>query len=635
MAITQEEFEKLTRNDLERLKFVLDSNWNVCVRWFWVKWDKWESVLNWTVDPTTEWVDGDFYINTTSWQIFWPKTWWVWGNWTNLQWQLQTVVWWSNISIDNTDPNNPIINFSLWTDENFVTDTEKTAIWTIWWKEDVSNKSTNITTDWSSNTKYPSVKAVKDYADSLVVWLWDDRWSFDASSWAYPSTWWSWTAWAILKWDIWTISVAWTLPTWQVVEIWDTIRALIDTPWNTQVNWAIQQNNIWYTAENSTNKKTTMTWNESSNVFYLSAKAIYDWAKWLFVQLTGNQTVDWVKTFSSSPLVPTPTTDMEATTKKYVDEGLANKANDNAVVKLTGNQTITWDNLFTWKFNAKVIWPEGFLINWQIVTSVNSWNLTVAIKTLAWTDPSITDPVYCRIGWVVRAITSALSVTRNAWTNWFNAGSSELATKEIDYFVYLIESWGSWFDVCFARCSFFNTRSDGSNTTTNEKFLLWSWSPLPSTNKVVNIWRFSAILSAGTWYTWSTPSDWFQVINHHINESKWLDWVPTPWAIWSMTYSWVTYSYAKYKIVSNSIFFTINWTWTTWWTASKYISSTLPFTSNFPLYAWTVVNDWSWDIWGAILINNASNILYTCRYDWVNYWLWASRTIKGTNSYTI
>jgi hypothetical protein len=35
---------------------------------------------------------------------------------------------------------------------------------------------------------------------------------------------------------------------------------------------------LGYTPENVTNKKTTMTGNETSNIFYLSAKAIYDWA---------------------------------------------------------------------------------------------------------------------------------------------------------------------------------------------------------------------------------------------------------------------------------------------------------------------------------------------------------------------
>lgn len=38
------------------------------------------------------------------------------------------------------------------------------------------------------------------------------------------------------------------------------------------------------------------------------------------VKLTGNQTVAGVKTFSSSPIVPAPTTDLQVTTKKYVDD---------------------------------------------------------------------------------------------------------------------------------------------------------------------------------------------------------------------------------------------------------------------------------------------------------------------------
>lgn len=38
------------------------------------------------------------------------------------------------------------------------------------------------------------------------------------------------------------------------------------------------------------------------------------------VLLTGAQTVAGVKTFSSSPIVPTPTTDMQAATKKYIDD---------------------------------------------------------------------------------------------------------------------------------------------------------------------------------------------------------------------------------------------------------------------------------------------------------------------------
>ncbi len=65
------------------------------------------------------------------------------------------------------------------------------------------------------------------------------------------------------------------------------------------------------------------------------------------VKLTGNQTVAGVKTFSSSPVVPTPTNGTDASTKGYVDTGLTAKADDTAVVKLTGNQTIAGIKTFS------------------------------------------------------------------------------------------------------------------------------------------------------------------------------------------------------------------------------------------------------------------------------------------------
>ena len=46
---------------------------------------------------------------------------------------------------------------------------------------------------------------------------------------------------------------------------------------------ATKQNELPYVAENADNKKTTMTGNEASNIVYLTAKAIYDWATNLFI----------------------------------------------------------------------------------------------------------------------------------------------------------------------------------------------------------------------------------------------------------------------------------------------------------------------------------------------------------------
>lgn len=159
---------------------------------------------------------------------------------------------------------------------------------------------------------------------------------------------------------------------------------------------------------------------------------------------------------------------------------------------------------------SKISPPRGYLINGKI-TVVDAAGITVAIKTLAGNDPSVTDPVYVRIGDTVRAITSALSRSLADGTNWFNAGSAELATKEIDYFAYLVwDSNSSAVALSFARIPYANLVSDFSATTTNEKHCA-GYSGFTTTDEVENIGRFAATLSAGAGYTWSVPT--FTAIN--------------------------------------------------------------------------------------------------------------------------
>lgn len=153
---------------------------------------------------------------------------------------------------------------------------------------------------------------------------------------------------------------------------------------------------------------------------------------------------------------------------------------------------------------------EGQMYNGKLSVTVASNNLTVAIKTLAGADPSAALPVYVRINGTIRKITAALAVTKNAGTNWFNAGGEELATKEIDYFAYLI--WNTTpatdiVDIGFARVPYFNVYSEASGTTTNEKYMAFANASTPtSTNDMVNIGRFAATLSAGAGYTWTVPT---------------------------------------------------------------------------------------------------------------------------------
>lgn len=115
--------------------------------------------------------------------------------------------------------------------------------------------------------------------DAFVIGLWNDRGPFDASVGSYPSSGGSGVSGAIKKGDIWTISVAGTLPTGQVVGVGDTVRAMTNAPGNIQANWAIAENNIGYVPENAANKKTVISGNESSTSFFGVIKAWIDWFK--------------------------------------------------------------------------------------------------------------------------------------------------------------------------------------------------------------------------------------------------------------------------------------------------------------------------------------------------------------------
>lgn len=195
--------------------------------------------------------------------------------------------------------------------------------------------------------------------------------------------------------------------------------------------------------------------------------------------------------------------------------------------------------------------PEGFLINGKIVPSVASNDLTVAIKGMDGNDPSTTNPVYCRINGVVRSITAALSVTKNDGTNWFNSGSTELGTQEIDYFVYLGYNATDGVVIGFSRIPYACQYSDFSATTTNEKYAAISnITTAASTDYYHVIGRFAATLSlTGTGHLWTVPT--FTAINliqRPIYETRSL--------VYTATFATVIlsgYDYVFYKITNNSM----------------------------------------------------------------------------------
>lgn len=175
---------------------------------------------------------------------------------------------------------------------------------------------------------------------------------------------------------------------------------------------------------------------------------------------------------------------------------------------------------------------EGTMWNGKIEVT-DAAGITLALKTIAGTDPSASDPVYITLGGAVRTITSALSVSKADGTNWCNAGSSELATKEIDYFAYLGYNATDGVVIGFSRIPYANSYDDFSTTTTNEKYCAISTiTNAAATDYYTVIGRFAATLSAGAGYTWSVPTYTAKnLIQGPIYETRRLAYTP----VWTST----------------------------------------------------------------------------------------------------
>jgi hypothetical protein len=108
-------------------------------------------------------------------------------------------------------------------------------------KENSANKQTTGAID-TSTTKYPSNAVVKSFVESTITSavanLYDDRGNYNASVNTFPAAGGSGASGAVLRGDIWTVSVAGTLGGTAVTP-GASVRALIDTPGQTAANWAI------------------------------------------------------------------------------------------------------------------------------------------------------------------------------------------------------------------------------------------------------------------------------------------------------------------------------------------------------------------------------------------------------------
>ncbi len=306
------------------------------------------------------------------------------------------------------------------------------------------------------------------------------------------------------------------------------------------------------------------------------------------------------------------------------------KVVDLSTAQTLTNKTIGTSNLIS--FNA----PEGFLINGKIVPSVASNNLTVALKGLDGNDPSATNPIYIRIGDTVHSITSALSVTKNAGTNWCNAGSSELATKEIDYFVYLGYNATDGVVIGFSRIPYATEYSQFSTTSTNEKYCAISTiTNAAAGDDYTVVGRFAATLSAGAGYTWTVPTfNSKNLIQRPIFETRTLIYLPTYTCSGSMTFT--STSVAYYNIVGNVLHLRASATGTTGGTTSNTIIMSYPFApatgSSVAAVSCSLAE--SVTLGGAVGSLETAGV-YVRKYDSANIGLGTNRNVRVNTSYAI
>ena len=272
-------------------------------------WTDWKTILNWTIDPTTEWVDGDFYINTVSNEIFWPKDT-TWGTWTSLVWE----DWYTPIKwVDYFDGN----------DWNWIASLELVS--TVWliktYRITFDNATTfdYFTTDWINWTDWndwTDWKWIQSQVLLSTVWkvktyriTYTDATTFDytVTDWADGTGAW------LVDWDYWDITVGWTGTTMTIDSDAVDFDKMQDIPTNrilgrdSSGNWDVEAitipnfksmvslDNVDNTSDEdkpiSDDTQTaldwkldlawgTMTWNIALNWNYLS----WDWGnEWLFV----------------------------------------------------------------------------------------------------------------------------------------------------------------------------------------------------------------------------------------------------------------------------------------------------------------------------------------------------------------
>lgn len=137
-------------------------------------------------------------------------------------------------------------------------------------------------------------------------------------------------------------------------------------------------------------KNPTTSETQSGLVNALTRKDYVDGLDSANVKLTGNQTIAGVKTFSASPIVPTPTTGTQAANKDYADlkVALAHFTGTNQSKSVNGYQMLPGGIIIQWGFattsnnNGTLIFPVSFPNETSLVFATNGNSGSLAMDNI-------------------------------------------------------------------------------------------------------------------------------------------------------------------------------------------------------------------------------------------------------------
>lgn len=353
--------------------------------------------------------------NGTSWDEAWG---WAWDMlYSDFNWVTKT---WSSITLDLASKISPTSNFTV----NAPSEIKDGQTYILrvdsWGTTYTMSLWTNITNPYNVTT-------------DLTLW-WIDQFVFLAiwgklelqpdffDEWGWWGGWWwgDYTAWSWISISGWVIRNTWVLSV-----NWNTWAVTVNefNPWWTATTWyVVKKTASWYEwaaeswAVDDTAYASSWDW---VTAVAPSKNAVYDKISAMdttigskandsdVVKLSWNQTISWTKTFSTSPVVPSKTSDATNTGTAIATEAQVYKKQD-TLVSGTNIKTINSTSLL-WSGNVAINEVPSWWTTNQVLTKTSSW--------YEWATPQTWDPATVVSGdtWTVYTI-KVSNTAPAAWT---------------------------------------------------------------------------------------------------------------------------------------------------------------------------------------------------------------------------